>query len=357
MANNLMSTLQEAGFRGPGLASAWAIVMRESGGNPQAFNGNTSTGDRSWGLFQINTLGSLKGRVKAFGLKSEQDLLDPVANAKAAFVMSKGGKDFGAWAIGPNAYKGAPSDAKAKYESWLAKFPGAQKQGATAGWDQAASMAYDRSPAAVVNGPSPQDKLLVAQAEAAMLSSQAGQAQSGKTIDPLGVSQQLGILFQARKKLREAGAAAAASNSNIAEFDGGSQDPGYVAAPNRQIDTAIAIAKNQVGKPYVWGAESPEQGFDCSGLLDYSFKKAGIKIPGRLTTQSALRLGVSVRGQQMQPGDWLITNGGKHMVMYIGNNQVIAAPHKGAAVQYQPVSRFAGSIVDVRRLSAGKKAA
>lgn len=118
----LVKLLQQAGFSGEGLRIAYGIVLRESGGRPEAFNGNTGTGDRSWGLFQINTLGSMKSRVKQFGLKSEKDLLDPLANAKAAYRMSGGGKDFGAWGIGPNAYRsGAGMDTIARgYNS----FPG-----------------------------------------------------------------------------------------------------------------------------------------------------------------------------------------------------------------------------------------
>lgn len=345
---NLIQTLQQAGFKGPALASAWAIAMRESGGNPRAFNGNTKTGDRSWGLFQINTLGPLAGRVKQLGLRSEQDLLDPVANAKAAFVMSKGGTDFGPWAIGPNAYKGAPPEAYGKYKSWLAKFPGEKNKSNTAGWDDAATAAYSNSPAAIVNGPSPQDQLKAKQAQAAAIIQQGASIVSG---NPGDVQQMFAVIGQARKDLQEAAQAANQSNVGAVKYDGTTTDPGYVKAPNAQVDAAIEIAKRQIGKPYVWGAESPEQGFDCSGLLDYAFKQAGIKIPGRLTTQSAMRLGQSVRGMPMKPGDWLITNGGKHMVMYVGNGQVIAAPHKGETVQYQPVDRFKGSIMDVRRLA------
>ena len=63
-----------------------------------------------------------------------------------------------------------------------------------------------------------------------------------------------------------------------------------------------------------------------------------------------LKLGRTVPSLTMaQPGDWLITNGGKHVVMYMGNGQVIAAPHTGEVVQYQPISRFAGDIVSIRR--------
>lgn len=113
------------------------------------------------------------------------------------------------------------------------------------------------------------------------------------------------------------------------------------------IAKAIAVAKKQIGKPYIWGAESPsEGGFDCSGLIDYAFRKAGIGLPGRLTTYTAAKLGKSVKGQKLLPGDWVISNNGEHMTMYIGNGKVIAAPHKGTNVQVQKIP---GDVVDVRR--------
>lgn len=122
------------------------------------------------------------------------------------------------------------------------------------------------------------------------------------------------------------------------------------SGPNRATNAVLAAAHAQIGTPYVWGAESPGEGFDCSGLIDWAYRQAGIDLPGRLTTYTAMRVGRSVAGQQLRPGDLLITNGGKHMVMYVGGGQVIAAPHKGEVVQYQPVSRFHGDIVDVRRV-------
>ena len=339
---NLMQTLQQAGFNGPGLARAWAHVMVESGGNPSAFNGNAATGDRSWGLFQVNTLGSLKGRVQQYGLKSERDLLNPQTNAKVAFLMSKGGTDFGHWT-------GSREDGD-KFKGWLAKFPGAGKEAAQAGVAQATQQAWAGGPAGIVAGPSPQDELQMRQQAAASL------IQLGQDVvmggDPSGAAKAFQAIGQARKDLRVAAQKANQSNQGVAAYDGSTQDPGpTVGAPNRQIANAIEIAKKQIGKPYVWGAESPaEGGFDCSGLIDYSFKQAGIKIPGRLTTHSAMRLGQSVRGQPMKPGDWIITKSRGHMVMYIGNGQVIAAPRRGEAVQYQPVSRFANNTLDVRRL-------
>jgi hypothetical protein len=98
-----MNWLKQAGFQGEDLRKAWAVAMRESGGRPGAFNGNAATGDRSYGLFQINMLGSLgKARMKQFGLKSERDLLDPTVNARVARQMSRGG--WSAWDIDESGY-------------------------------------------------------------------------------------------------------------------------------------------------------------------------------------------------------------------------------------------------------------
>lgn len=99
----LVNWLKQAGFQGEELRKAWAVAMRESNGRPGAFNGNAATGDKSYGLFQINMLGSMgAARMKQFGLKSEQDLLDPLVNAKAAYQMSRGG--WSAWDIDPTGY-------------------------------------------------------------------------------------------------------------------------------------------------------------------------------------------------------------------------------------------------------------
>jgi len=94
------------GFRGKAHKLAWAIVMRESHAHPTSHNTNASTGDNSYGLFQINMIGSLGvDRRERYGLTSNNDLFNPVINAQVAFKMSSGGDDFGSWGIGPNAYR------------------------------------------------------------------------------------------------------------------------------------------------------------------------------------------------------------------------------------------------------------
>ena len=94
----LVELLSAVGFKGQDLKEAWAVAKKESNGRPLAHNGNTNTGDNSWGMFQINMLGELgKDRREKFGLETNAELLDPVVNASIAYYMSKGGKDWSSW--------------------------------------------------------------------------------------------------------------------------------------------------------------------------------------------------------------------------------------------------------------------
>jgi hypothetical protein len=109
----LKELLYLVGFRGNDLKEAWAVAKKESNGQPIRFNGNTKTGDSSYGMFQINMIDSLgPDRRDKFDLVSNSDLLNPVINAQIAFHMSNGGKDWSAW-------KGMTP--RTKY--WMAKFP------------------------------------------------------------------------------------------------------------------------------------------------------------------------------------------------------------------------------------------
>ncbi|MGW0467345.1 NlpC/P60 family protein [Streptomyces sp. NPDC003027] len=98
---------------------------------------------------------------------------------------------------------------------------------------------------------------------------------------------------------------------------------------------AVAAARGAIGRPYVWGATGPSA-FDCSGLMVWSYRQAGISLP---RTSSAQRYaGRQVPLSQAQPGD-LVTyrDDASHVGIYAGDGQVIHAPYPGARVRYDPV--------------------
>lgn len=90
----LDSILRQAGFSGSGLKTAKRIVFLESTNRPMALNKSSNC----YGLFQINMSGSMgPDRRQKYGLKSNEDLFNPIINAQIAFQMSSGGTKWSAW--------------------------------------------------------------------------------------------------------------------------------------------------------------------------------------------------------------------------------------------------------------------
>jgi hypothetical protein len=109
----LKELLSLVGFKGKDLIVAWAVAKKESNGRPLAFNGNHRTGDSSYGMFQINMIGSLgPDRRTKFDLESNAELFNPVKNAEITYYMTKGGEDWSSW-------KGITPRTK----EWMSKFP------------------------------------------------------------------------------------------------------------------------------------------------------------------------------------------------------------------------------------------
>lgn len=108
-----------------------------------------------------------------------------------------------------------------------------------------------------------------------------------------------------------------------------------------QINTVLQTAAHQVGKPYVWGAEGPNS-FDCSGLVQWSFAAAGIRMPR--VSQQQWFAGPHVDYSNARPGDLLFwhydptdPSNIDHVAIYAGNNMMLVAPHTGDYVKYVPV--------------------
>ena len=117
-----------------------------------------------------------------------------------------------------------------------------------------------------------------------------------------------------------------------------------------QINTVLQTAAHEVGKPYVWGAAGPDS-FDCSGLVQWSFAAAGIRMPR--VSQQQWFAGPHIDYANAMPGDLLFwhedpTDPGNidHVAIYAGNNMMLVAPHTGDYVKYVPVpmTNFAGVV-------------
>ena len=106
------------------------------------------------------------------------------------------------------------------------------------------------------------------------------------------------------------------------------------AAP--QAKKALAIAKEYLGTPYQWGGATPQTNFDCSGLMQWSYKQVGIDIPR--VTYDQVNVGEHIQSvDKLEAGDLIFfqdSSGDMHHVgMYIGAHKFIHAPHTGDVVK------------------------
>jgi hypothetical protein len=104
---------------------------------------------------------------------------------------------------------------------------------------------------------------------------------------------------------------------------------------------AISFALHEVGKPYVWGATGPNA-YDCSGLMLQAFAAAGVTLP-RVSWQQ-YDAGGHVPVRQAQAGDLLFyatdpsdPSTIHHVMLYMGNNEMVEAPFSGQPVRVRPV--------------------
>jgi cell wall-associated NlpC family hydrolase len=110
---------------------------------------------------------------------------------------------------------------------------------------------------------------------------------------------------------------------------------------------ALAVAKKQIGDPYRYGGTGPGS-FDCSGLVQFAWKKAGVKIP-RVTNSQFAGIRKKVSYRHLKPGDLMFFRGFGHVGMYVGNGKMIHSPRTGERVRIEKLSgwrksSFAGAV-------------
>jgi peptidoglycan DL-endopeptidase CwlO len=110
---------------------------------------------------------------------------------------------------------------------------------------------------------------------------------------------------------------------------------------------AAAVALQYLGVRYAWGGSTPA-GFDCSGLVMYVYAQLGIQLPHYAADQYLS--GTPISRSSLQPGDLVFFDGLSHVGIYIGNGQMVHAPHTGDVVRISNLSEFDSGYVGARRI-------
>jgi cell wall-associated NlpC family hydrolase len=142
------------------------------------------------------------------------------------------------------------------------------------------------------------------------------------------------------------------SNKNLATINDNSQSNTLSQRWASKAQEVLIQALSLTGIEYKYGGSSPDTGFDCSGFVRYVFSQATqLTLPP--TARAISQVGMSVKKDELQPGDLVFFNTLKsafsHVGIYIGNNQFIHAPRTGEVVRVENMnnsywlSRFNGA--------------
>jgi len=120
--------------------------------------------------------------------------------------------------------------------------------------------------------------------------------------------------------------------------DGGISRGGHPPDPDNVVANGVLIrAIGLVGTPYLYGGNSPEGGFDCSGLVQFVFRdSAGVRLP-RSTRELVAMDAPAVARDALQPGDLVFFSPGggtaSHIGIYVGEGRFVHAPNSGGTVR------------------------
>jgi peptidoglycan DL-endopeptidase LytE len=104
----------------------------------------------------------------------------------------------------------------------------------------------------------------------------------------------------------------------------------------------LATAERYVGTRYRYGGESPGEGFDCSGFVQYVFSRHGIELPRTSRLQAAEGTALPLEIESLQPGDLLLfaSTGSRvnHVAIYVGDNRMLHSSAGAGGVVYDDLS-------------------
>jgi cell wall-associated NlpC family hydrolase len=133
---------------------------------------------------------------------------------------------------------------------------------------------------------------------------------------------------------------AAGCATAIKQVPGGPHERLGLSVPAQAQPTSgekvVSIASEYLGTPYLYGGDSPKKGFDCSGLVYFSFDQMGVKVPRTAADQR--KAAEKVSPDDLEPGDLLFFRSSKgrvdHVGIYAGDGRFIHAPNAGSVVSY-----------------------
>lgn len=112
--------------------------------------------------------------------------------------------------------------------------------------------------------------------------------------------------------------------------------PAQFTAPFTSVGQRAAdAAQTKLGAPYVYGATGPSS-FDCSGLVQWAYKQAGLNVPRTSYEQAGAGRAVSVA--ELLPGDVVSFYGGSHTGIYVGGGNIVHASTSGQPVKIAPLN-------------------
>jgi cell wall-associated NlpC family hydrolase len=140
----------------------------------------------------------------------------------------------------------------------------------------------------------------------------------------------------ARQAAQEQAAALAAAQAQLQSNVGTATSVNYTPPPvGSGAAGAVRAAESRLGDWYQWGAAGPNT-FDCSGLVMWAYEQVGISLPHYSGAQYSDTTHIPM--SDLQPGDLVFfSDPGEHVAMYVGNGDIIEAPHTGAQVHIVPM--------------------
>ncbi|MET9225662.1 NlpC/P60 family protein [Lentzea sp. NPDC003310] len=155
-------------------------------------------------------------------------------------------------------------------------------------------------------------------------------------------------------KIKEVKAALGALDPSVRSGLGKVKDNGSYLGPPGAANTALQAALSKRGSLYLWGGTGPDR-FDCSGLMLWAYKQAGITLPRVAAAQ--FNAGRAVALDALVPGDLLFYDDGTgnpatihHVAMYVGEGKMVDSPTDGQVVDIRS-SRGDGHLMGARRIA------